>query len=239
MSTATGRVLVVSVGRVDDLPYRNTSVRSAFVKAPVDGAVLATPLGLVGDEQGDRRKHGGPDKALCVFPAEHYAEYQRRLGRALERPAFGENLTTEGLTEGGVCIGDVLTVGSATCEVSLPRNPCFRLAARHGPKEMVLWFEETGFTGFYLRVLEAGAVGAGCPVRLVERRYPHATIAEANRVMHRDKTDRSAVERLLDTPLGESWRRTLQGRLAGRTEDAARRRYGPLGEAEAVRGGGG
>ncbi|MGI5170102.1 MOSC domain-containing protein [Spirillospora sp. CA-253888] len=230
MSGAHGRVLTVSTGRVDDLPYRGTVVRSAFVKAPVDGPVPATPLGLVGDEQGDLRKHGGPDKALCVFPAEHYAEYERRLGRRLERPAFGENLTTEGLAEDGVCIGDVLTVGSATCEVSMPRNPCFRLAARHGPKEMPLWFEQTGFTGFYLRVLEPGTLSAGCPVHLVERRYPHATIAEANRVMHRDKKDRAAMRSLLDTPLGESWQRTLRTRLTGRTEDPATRRYGPLGE---------
>jgi hypothetical protein len=129
-------VLTVSVGPVRDLPYRDHSVRSAFVKAPVDGIVAATELGLWGDEQGDRTKHGGPDKAICVFPAEHYAHYEQLLGRRLQRPAFGENLTTWGLTEENACIGDVLRIGTALVQVSVPRSPCFRLAARHGVRKL-------------------------------------------------------------------------------------------------------
>lgn len=222
------RVLTVSVGPVGELPYHDRSIRSAFVKAPVAGAVAVAELGLAGDEQGDRARHGGPDKAICVFPAEHYLHFERLLERRLERPAFGENLTTRDLTEQGACIGDVLRIGSVLAQVSLPRNPCYRLAARYGVKQLPLWLERSGRTGFYLRVLEAGELREGCPVELVERRHPEATIAEANRVMHHDRLDRRALLALLAVAeLGESWRRTFERRLAGEVEDPAGRRYGP------------
>jgi MOSC domain-containing protein YiiM len=222
-------VLAVSVGQVGDLAYRDRSIRSAFVKAPVAGPVAATRTGLWGDDQGDRSKHGGPDKAICVFPCEHYSHYERLLGRRLERPAFGENLTSCGMDEENVCIGDLLRVGTALVEVSLPRSPCYRLAARHGVKQLPLWFERSGRTGFYLRVLEVGQVWAGCSVELVHRPHRRATIAEANRVMHRDKRDWPAIGELLAIrQLGASWRRTFERRLGGEVEDPAPRRYGPL-----------
>ncbi len=228
------RVLTVSVGPVGDLPYRDRSVRSAFVKAPVDGLVAATELGLWGDEQGDRVKHGGPDKAICVFPAEHYPHYDELLGRRLERPAFGENLTTWGLTEENVCIGDLLRIGTALVQVSVPRNPCFRLAARYGVKELPLWLERSGRTGFYVRVLEVGKLCAGCPVELAHRPHRDATVAEANRVMHHDQRDWPAIEALLAVPeLADSWRRTFERRLTGEIEDQTKRRYGPLGDPDA------
>lgn len=228
---ADARVLAVHVGAVDDLPYRDRTIRSAFRKREVAGPVEATADGLVGDEQGDRVKHGGPDKAICVFPAEHYADYEAHLGRPLERPAFGENLTVAGLREEDVCLGDRLLVGTVACEVSLPRNPCYRLGARHATTEIVLAMERSGRTGFYLRVLEAGRVVAGAEIRLLDRPHPRATVAEANRVMHRDKRDGPALDALLAVPqLGASWRRTFERRrTAGTIEDPDRRRYGPLG----------
>jgi MOSC domain-containing protein YiiM len=233
-------VLTVSVGTVADLPYRDRSIRSAFVKTPVAGTLAASELGLWGDEQGDRANHGGRDKAICVFPAEHYPHYEQRLGRRLERPAFGENLTTWGLTEENVCIGDVLRIGTSLVEVSLPRSPCYRLAARHGAKQLPLWFECSGLTGFYLRVLEPGKLCEGCPVELAHRHHPLATVAQANRVRHRDKRDWPAIQALLGVPeLGESWRRTLERRLTGETEDATKRRWGPLAQPDAETGGSG
>jgi len=231
------RVLTVSVGAVGDLPYRDGSIRSAFVKTPVAGVVAATKLGLWGDEQGDRSRHGGPDKAICVFPAEHYPFYERLLGRRVERPAFGENLTTWGLTEENLCIGDVLRIGTALVQVSLPRSPCYRLAARHGAKALPLWFERTGRTGCYLRVLEVGQLCEGCPVELAYRPHRHATVAEANRVMHRDRRDWPALQAIVAVPeLGASWRRTFERRLTGELEDPSRRRYGPPAERDLALG---
>lgn len=224
-------VLAVHTGRVADLPWGSRTVRSAFVKQAVDGPVAVGPLGLAGDEQGDTVKHGGPDKAVCVFASESYAAYEARLGRALDRPAFGENLTTRGLVESAVCLGDVYEVGTALLEVSLPRNPCFKVGARHGTKDFVLWMERSGLTGFYLRVLVPGTLGAGDAVALVDRPQPAATIAEANRVMHHDKADRAGLEALLAIPaLGASWRRTFTRRLErDEVEDPTRRRFGVSG----------
>lgn len=222
-------VVTVSIGSVGDLPYRDRLIRSAFVKTPVAGSVMATELGLRGDEQGDRSKHGGPDKAICVFPAEHYPHYDQLLDRRLAPPAFGENLTTRGLTEDHLCIGDVLRIGTALVQVSLPRNPCYKLAARHGVKQLPVWFERSGRTGWYLRVVTAGRLDAGCSIELADRPHPHATIGEANRVMHRDKRDRPGIRALLAVPeLGDSWRRTFERRLRGDLGDATKRRYGPL-----------
>jgi MOSC domain-containing protein YiiM len=224
------QVLAVHVGKVAELPYRDRTIRSALVKEEVVRPVGVTPLGLHGDEQGDRVKHGGPDKALCLFPAEHYAHYESQLGRRLERPAFGENLTAWGLREDNVCIGDLLSIGTTLCEVSLPRNPCFRVGARHGTKDFVLWMEDSGLTGFYLRVLRIGQIVASGRVELAHRPHPHATVAEANRVMHHDKRDWPVVQSLLAVPqLGAYWRRTFERRLEdGVIEEPSRRRYGPL-----------
>lgn len=231
-ASRTARLVAVSIGQVTELPYRGGAIRSGILKAPVDGVVWASSLGLLGDEQGDQARHGGRDKAICAFPDEHYPYYQRLLRRRLKRPAFGENLTTQRLCEEDVCIGDVLSVGAARLEVSLPRNPCYRLAARHGVRRLPLWFERSGRTGFYLRVLEPGELGVGCPIELVHRRYSHATVAEANRVMHRDKRDWHAIEALLAiSELGGSWRRTFERRLAVEPEDPTLRRYGPAAEA--------
>lgn len=216
------------MGKIRDLPFRDRSIRSAAVKEPVRGALDVTTLGLEGDEHGDRAKHGGPDKAVCVFPAEHYPTYESLLGRRLARGAFGENLVTWGLREDNVCIGDLLGIGTSLCEVSLPRSPCFRMGARHGVKQLPLWMEQSGRTGFYLRVMGPGELAGGCGVRLVRRPHAHAAVAEANRVMHRDKRDHAAIEALLALPqLGASWRRTFERRLAGEAEDPTRRRYGP------------
>lgn len=227
------RVLIVSVGSVGDLPYRDRSVRSAFVKTPVAEVVAVTRLGLRGDEQGDRGNHGGPDKAICVFPAEHYPYYEQLLDRRLTRPAFGENLTTSGLTEDNLCIGDLLRIGTALVQVSLPRNPCFKLAARHGVKQLAVWFERSGRTGWYLRVLEPGQLRAGCSIELADRRHPRATVGEANRVMHHDTRDGPAIRALLALPeLADTWRRTFERRLSGGLEDITTRREGPFGAAD-------
>lgn len=222
------RVESVQTGAVADLPYRDRTMRSAFVKTGREGWVTVGALRFDADEHGDPAHHGGPNKALCAFPVEHYAHYSRWLGRELRPAAFGENLTCRGWTETDVCIGDVVLIEGVRCQVSSPRNPCYRLGARHGEPELVLEMEGSGRTGWYLRVLEAGRVRAGSPMWLEQRLHPHLTVAEANRRMHRDRSDRAGMERLVACPeLGASWRRAGTRRLQGRLEDPRRRRIGP------------
>jgi MOSC domain-containing protein YiiM len=215
-----GRVLSIQVGSaapVVDLHGR--IIRSAISKEPLDGVCAVGWFGLEGDEHGDPRNHGGADKAVCLYPAEHYPIWERRLGKALRGGAFGENITTCGCTEDGVCIGDLLAIGTAMFEVSQPRQPCYRLAAFHGVLELAVWVEATGFTGFYCRVVRRGELAPGCAIELIERPHPDLTVSEANRVMHRHKSNLEAAERLLVQALSNRWQATLRRRLRGDTRD--------------------
>lgn len=234
--SVSGRVASLQVGGPKPLPYRGKYVESGFVKVPVTDTVWLSQTNLSGDEQADKRVHGGPEKAVCVYPLEHYSYWEARLGRELSKAAFGENFTTEGIMESGTCIGDIFRVGdhnqAAIVQVSQPRRPCFKLGARYRIPELVLWVQETGLTGFYCRVLREGEVRAGDEIILVERLHPGASVAEANRVMHRDKQDREGLERLASVEeLSESWRVKFERRLSGTTrEDDRARIEGPASE---------
>lgn len=220
-------LLSLQVGRTSTLHFNGKPVPSAFVKRRVAGAVWLAEPGLNGDEQADLKVHGGPDKAVCVYPGEHYAYWAKRLGRALPEAAFGENFTARGLTEATVHIGDIFRIGEATVEVSQPRQPCFKLAARHEEPKLALWVQETGFTGFYLRCLEAGRVRAGDVIALIQKNSYGVSVAEANRLMHRDKGDVEALKQLLGVPaLSANWRSTFEKRLAGEAKDVRVRLQG-------------
>lgn len=224
----SARLISLNVGLPRPLSHRGKHVRSGFVKSPVSGSLRLGQTGLEGDGQADLKNHGGPEKAVCVYSLEHYPYWQERLDRVLGPAAFGENFSAEGLREPEVCIGDIYRVGSSVVQVSQPRQPCFKLAARYGIKELALWVQETGLTGFYFRCLEAGEVRAGDAVVLLERPAQGASVAEANRVMHHDKNDTVAIERLLAVrELSASWRRTFEKRLGGACENLAPRLEGP------------
>lgn len=217
----SARLVSLNVGLPRTLAYRGKHVPSGFRKSPVRGPLRLDQTGLEGDAQADVKNHGGPEKAVCVYPSEHYPYWEARLDRALEAGSFGENFGTEDLLETEVCIGDVYRAGTAVVQVNQPRQPCFKLAARHGIKELALWVRETGFTGFYLRCLEPGEVRAGDGIVLLERPAHDVSLAKANRVMHRDKRDTVGIERLLSIPeLSDSWRSQLEERLSGAVESA-------------------
>lgn len=183
---------------------------SGIVKLPVDAPVLLTKEGFVGDGQADREAHGGPDKAACVYPVEHVPAWAEWLDeRDLPPGAFGENLTTTGLLETDVHIGDVFALGETVVQVSQPRGPCYKLGARWGRKELPARMAREGISGFYFRVTEPGQVRAGDEFALLERRSD-VSVAEVMRVGYRDRNDAAAVERLLAVPeLAEQWRETL------------------------------
>jgi MOSC domain-containing protein YiiM len=178
------RVLSVQVGRVGTVPWRGKRVRSAIDKTPVEGPVALGPLGFEGDEQADRKLHGGPDKAVCCYPSEHLPRWAELLERrALPHGAFGENLTLAGLVEHDVNIGDTYAVGSAIVQVSQPRGPCFKLAARWGRRALVRDMAAELRAGFYLRVLTPGAVAAGDALQLVER-VSDVSVADVLRITY-------------------------------------------------------
>ncbi|MGD2063296.1 MAG: MOSC domain-containing protein [Nitrospirota bacterium] len=184
---------------------------TAFAKRPVTGPLRLTGIGLVGDGVGNPKVHGGPDKAVCCYPSEHYPAWERELGVTLGPAAFGENFTTIGLNEENVHVGDRFRVGTALVEVSQPRQPCATLGAMRGRKGFVKEVQDSGRTGFYLRVVEEGDVAAGDIFSLATADAAAISIAEANRI-HRDRRrDPGAVRRLLAVPaLAAAWRSELE-----------------------------
>jgi MOSC domain-containing protein YiiM len=179
-----GSIVSVQVGRV--APFGPRQVPSAFVKRPIAGRVMAQGLGLVGDQQADLRVHGGPKKAVYCYPIEHYAQWlvERPLAKALLVPGgFGENLTTRGLDENHLCIGDVLRIGGVTAQVTQPRRPCFKLGLRFANMQMLRAMLRSGRSGWYLRVLEPGLVEAGASITTIDRLNPSWPISRLNRLI--------------------------------------------------------
>jgi MOSC domain-containing protein YiiM len=175
----TARVVSVNVGQARELRWRGQSVESAFVKEPVAGAVRVLQLGLEGDRQVDLSVHGGPNKAVYLYPSEHYPAWRAELGAELAWGAFGENLTIEGLLEPEVRIGDVLRIGTAELLVTKARRPCFKMQFRFQRADMVKRFARAGRSGFYVAVLREGVLAAGDAIALVPGDAPGPTVAEA------------------------------------------------------------
>ena len=156
---------------------------SAIFKAPVDGRVRVAGDAVEGDQQADRRVHGGPDKAVYAYAAEDIEWWEERLGRSLEPGAFGENLTVEGVDVTGARIGERWRVGTAELEVSQPRLPCAKLGLRFGDPGMVKRFAETGRPGAYLRIVTEGKIAAGDPVEVLERPAHDVSVALVSRAI--------------------------------------------------------
>jgi MOSC domain-containing protein YiiM len=168
----------VNVGRPVPLTSRRgREVRSAIAKAPVTGRVRVAGVNVEGDEQGDRRVHGGPDKAVYAYAAEDCAWWAEELGREIPPGMFGENLTTAGLDVSGAVIGERWRAGTVELEVCQPRTPCFKLAARFGEPLMVKRFAQAGRPGAYLRIVTPGELGAGDAIEVVSRPDHGITVA--------------------------------------------------------------
>jgi MOSC domain-containing protein YiiM len=201
-------------GAVDPLDRPWTS---GFDKRAVAGPVWLALTNLQGDGQADLVHHGGPDKAVLAYSANHYDAWRRELGMpSLPLGAFAENFTIQGLTETDVCVGDIWSVGDeATLQVSQPRQPCWKLARRWLIKTLPLQVQQTGRSGWYLRVLNEGFVAAGMRLKLIERPHAAWSVARANRVMHIDKDDHQAAAELAAIPtLAASWKTTLNRRVS-------------------------
>jgi MOSC domain-containing protein YiiM len=204
MTAVAGRVLSVNVGAPRAFVYGGRPARSAIWKSPVAGRVAARGVNLVGDDQADRRAHGGPDKAIYAYAIEDVRYWERELGRALTHGEFGENLTTEGVAVNEALVGERWGIGTAVLEVSEPRVPCWRLGVRMDDPTFPRRFTEALRPGTYLRIVVEGELGAGDEIRVLERPDHGVTIRDVFRIYTRD---RGEVERLVSVPrMSESWR---------------------------------
>lgn len=209
------KLLSINVGSPRELQWRGKVVRTSIFKAPVPGRVRVTRLNVVGDQQSDLSVHGGADKAVYAYPSEHYAYWRNELpGMDLPWGAFGENLTTQGLLEDAVHIGDRIRAGSAEFVVTQPRMPCFKLGIRFNRPDMVKRFLRSGRTGFYLAVLREGDLGAGDPLDLVAEDESRITVADVVALHAADAADQDLLRRASElSALPESWREYFRERL--------------------------
>ncbi|NGQ97330.1 MOSC domain-containing protein [Brevibacillus sp. SYP-B805] len=195
--------------------FHGREVMTGIYKSPVEGPVFLARDNFEGDRQADLINHGGPDKAVCVYPDEHYAYWQQELQMTLPPGTFGENLTVSGIRETEVCIGDIYQLGEAVVQVSQPRQPCYKLAGKLGVADMVARVQSTGYTGYYFRVLQEGRVSKGDALRLLARDTHGITVMFANRIKYHDQQNRDAIHRILEVEaLAESWRQSFRKRLA-------------------------
>jgi len=220
-------IVSLNIGQPKPATFNGKEVSTGIFKKPSGEPLFLSRVNFEGDGQGDLVHHGGPDKAVCVYPHEHYPYWERELQRSLEYGAFGENLTIRGLSETDVCIGDIYRLGEASVQISQPRQPCFKLSMRYGKPEMPLLVQETGFTGFYFRVLEEGLVSPADGLTRTWRHPLGVTVAYANRIMHQDKRNVEGIRKILAVEeLSANWRRTFEKRLGGGETDTRERLAG-------------
>ena len=201
----------LNVGLPKEEIFDGKPITTGICKKPVSGQVTLRALGFDGDGVADKKNHGGPDKAICVYSLDHYPFWEKTLGIKLPVAAFGENLSVSNLKEEEVCIGDVFQLGTATVQITQPRQPCGTLAARYGRTDLIKFVIDSGFTGFYLRVVKEGMVELGTPLILKERDPHKISVAFANRIFHHDRENREGIESVLAIPaLSESWQRSFQ-----------------------------
>ncbi len=209
------KLISLSVGQPRDVTWRGKDVTSSIWKTPVEGRLRVSKLNVEGDRQADLTVHGGLDKAVYVYPSEHYAWWRRELPE-LDFPwgAFGENFSSEGLWEDKMQIGDRLRVGSAEFVVTQPRMPCYKLGVRFDRPDMVKRFLASKRTGFYLAVLSEGAVGAGDPIEYLEREKSGVTVTDIVNLYTTDSNNLSLLRRAIEVPaLPENWKEYFRKRI--------------------------
>ena len=243
--------ITLLTGRAAPLP--GSDQLSGIDKRPVTGPLMLGAEGFSGDEQADRRVHGGPEKAVHHYPLDHYAAWRAELsGRTaeagvshprtpvgyldmkeaeglLDQPgAFGENISTLGMTEATVAVGDIFRLGGALVQVSQGRQPCWKLSRRFGVENMARRVQESGRTGWYYRVLQPGLVASGDALDLVDRMAPDWPLERLWRALYVDRLNMAELQGIAALEvLAEGWRRYAIRRLeSSQVEDWSKRLEG-------------
>lgn len=216
------KLVSVNVGAPRIVMSNGDPVSTGIFKEPVAGRVMLRTLNLDGDRQADLSVHGGPSKAVYVYPSEHYDYWKRELPEIkLPWGMFGENFTTAGLIESEINIGDKFRVGSATVMATEPRMPCYKLGIRFCRPDIVKRFLTSERTGFYFAVLQEGEVGAGDPIELTEKSKDSVRVSDITALYTREKHNVGLLRRAIEVEaLPESWKSYFQHRLANLTGDS-------------------
>ncbi len=227
--TATATILDLYLGQPEQ--RWEGKAPSAIRKIRTDGSVEITKTGLTGDSQADLSVHGGLEKAIHIYPGEHYAHWREAFPEKADiyRPGgFGENFSTEGFTEEDLCVGDIFTAGSARLQISQARQPCWKLNLHTGNPAQAAAFQRTGRTGWYFRVLQTGRIEAGDRISLLDRPCPDWNLRDVILARFNPRLDPEIARALSELPeLAEPWRASFAKKAdPAYTEDTSRRLQG-------------
>jgi MOSC domain-containing protein YiiM len=209
------KLISVNVGSPREITVAGKIVRTSIWKYPIQGRIHVSTLNLDGDQQSDLSVHGGVDKAVYLYPSEHYSYWQTQLPDAeLPWGAFGENFTSEGILEDQITIGDRIRIGSAEFKVTQPRMPCFKLGIRFNRRDMVKRFLESRRTGLYLAVIREGEVENGDAIEFTEKQETGVTITDIVNLYTIDSQNQGLLRRATQVPaLPQSWKDYFRKRL--------------------------
>jgi len=209
------KLISINVGSPREITVAGNTVRTSIWKYPVQGRIRVSMLNLDGDQQSDLSVHGGVDKAVYLYPSEHYSYWRTQLPD-LDLPwgAFGENFTSEGVLEDQVTIGDRFRIGSAEFMVTQPRMPCFKLGIRFNRRDMVKRFLESKRSGFYLSVIREGEVENGNAIEFTEKQKTGVTITDIVNLYRIDSENQELLRRAIELPaLPQGWKDYFRKRL--------------------------
>nr|WP_170885643.1 MOSC domain-containing protein [Bacillus alkalicellulosilyticus] len=206
-------IQTLAIGKVEHITKKDKTTHTAISKSAVEKAYLSE-TGFQGDEQADLVHHGGPDKAVCAYSSEHYPYWEKKLQTKLSPAAFGENVTIAGLFESEIHLGDTFQLGEAIVQVSQPRQPCFKLSLKHNEPKLPLWVRETGYTGFYFRVLQPGWVTTEDKLTFIRSVEGRISIAKVNELLYEKEVNEEEVYAVLRLDVSaESLKEDLEKKL--------------------------
>jgi MOSC domain-containing protein YiiM len=205
------KLLSINIGKQETLDTPNGPVQTGIIKKPVSAKVVVTELGIIGDAIVDTRVHGGLDQALYLYSQEDYDWWTARLAKILEPGIFGENLTLSSFGEAPLMIGDRLQINDVIIEISAPRTPCFKLAARMGNSAFIKDFVQAARTGAYARVIKTGTITADDHVVLTKAAEEYPSVSDVFKTCHSKNPDMNIVQKALASPLGRHHKNIIQG----------------------------
>lgn len=199
------KIISLAIGKPKSICWNNRMENSAIGKGIVSRAELKL-TGFIGDGVANTEFHGGADRAVCMYPYEHYSRWEKFFQKKLQMPAFGENITAEGMTETEVCIGDIFKIGSAVVQVTQGRVPCATISKFNGEEQFLHKVFESCLSGYFLRVLEEGTITLDSKIELIEKSSKEISVLFAASTLFHHQQKQAIEEILMVEELAEDWR---------------------------------